>query len=157
MHITKMYCPGFSKCASFLGFLLFVCVFFTVDWTNCLCLVSLNCLSHSVSLLPCHHLYICCVFTRRCFQCCILNVISFSSAAVHHSIFFMSAQQRLLFAKFFSHLTSARKAKKSEIPHFRLKKVQNIKMWLSLRSFLRVCIFLPKHSQSEFISTFCSV
>ncbi|KAM7422085.1 hypothetical protein PAMA_010251 [Pampus argenteus] len=46
-------------------------------------------------------------------------------------------KQRLLFAKFFSHLTSGRKAKKSEIPHFRLKKVQNIKMWLSLRSFLR--------------------
>ena len=48
--------------------------------------------------------------------------------------------QRLLFAKLFSHLTSARKAKKSEIPHFRLKKVQNIKMWLSLRSFLKVCL-----------------
>lgn len=46
-------------------------------------------------------------------------------------------KQRLLFAKYFSHLTSARKAKKSEVPHFRLKKVQNIKMWLSLRSFLR--------------------
>ncbi|XP_044023964.1 putative homeodomain transcription factor 1 [Siniperca chuatsi] len=46
-------------------------------------------------------------------------------------------KQRLVFAKYFSHLTSARKAKKSEIPHFRLKKVQNIKMWLSLRSFLR--------------------
>ncbi|XP_047439706.1 putative homeodomain transcription factor 1 isoform X2 [Mugil cephalus] len=46
-------------------------------------------------------------------------------------------KQRLLFAKYFSHLTSARKAKISEIPHFRLKKVQNIKMWLSLRSFLR--------------------
>ncbi|CAF88623.1 unnamed protein product, partial [Tetraodon nigroviridis] len=45
--------------------------------------------------------------------------------------------QRLLFAKYFSHITSARKAKKSEIPHFRLKKVKNIKMWLSLRSFLR--------------------
>ncbi|KAL7843569.1 hypothetical protein AOLI_G00250810 [Acnodon oligacanthus] len=46
-------------------------------------------------------------------------------------------KQRLLFAKLFSHITSARKAKKSEIPHFRLKKVQNIKMWLSLRSFLK--------------------
>lgn len=46
-------------------------------------------------------------------------------------------KQRLLFAKYFSHITSARKARKSEIPHFRLKKVQNIKMWLSLRSFLR--------------------
>ncbi|KAJ8259534.1 hypothetical protein GJAV_G00170440 [Gymnothorax javanicus] len=46
-------------------------------------------------------------------------------------------KQRLLFAKLFSHLTSARKAKKSQIPHFRLKKVQNIKIWLSLRSFLK--------------------
>ncbi|XP_060766879.1 putative homeodomain transcription factor 1 isoform X2 [Neoarius graeffei] len=46
-------------------------------------------------------------------------------------------KQRLLFAKLFSHITSARKAKKSAIPHFRLKKVQNIKMWLSLRSFLK--------------------
>lgn len=155
-HHKNVLSRVLKMCKFFRFFVVCLC-FFTVDWTNCLCLVSLNCLSHSVSLLPCHHLYISCVFTRRCFQCCILNVISFSSAAVHHSIFFMSAQQRLLFAKFFSHLTSARKAKKSEIPHFRLKKVQNIKMWLSLRSFLRVCIFLPKHSQSEFISTFCSV
>ncbi|XP_053313594.1 protein PHTF1 [Spea bombifrons] len=45
-------------------------------------------------------------------------------------------KQRFLIAKLFSHLTSARKALKSEIPHFRLKKVQNIKMWLSLRSYL---------------------
>ena len=49
-------------------------------------------------------------------------------------------RQRLLFSKYFSRITSARKARKSEIPHFRLKKVQNIKMWLSLRSFLRVGI-----------------
>ncbi|XP_068125816.1 protein PHTF1 isoform X2 [Hyperolius riggenbachi] len=47
-------------------------------------------------------------------------------------------KQRFLIAKLFSHLTSARKALKSQIPHFRLKKVQNIKMWLSLRSYLKV-------------------
>ncbi|XP_063811474.1 protein PHTF1 isoform X2 [Pseudophryne corroboree] len=46
-------------------------------------------------------------------------------------------KQRFLIAKLFSHLTSARKALKSEIPHFRLKKVENIKMWLSLRSYLK--------------------
>ncbi|XP_029550193.1 putative homeodomain transcription factor 2 [Salmo trutta] len=46
-------------------------------------------------------------------------------------------KQRLVFAKLFNHITSARKAKKWEIPHFRLKNVQNIKMWLSLRSFLK--------------------
>uniref|UniRef100_A0A8C5LN08 Putative homeodomain transcription factor 1 n=1 Tax=Leptobrachium leishanense TaxID=445787 RepID=A0A8C5LN08_9ANUR len=46
-------------------------------------------------------------------------------------------KQRFLIAKLFSHLTSARKALKSNIPHFRLKKVENIKMWLSLRSYLK--------------------
>ncbi|XP_075713458.1 protein PHTF2 isoform X2 [Rhinoderma darwinii] len=46
-------------------------------------------------------------------------------------------KQRFLFAKLFGHLTSARRARKSEVPHFRLKKVQNIKMWLSLRSYLK--------------------
>ncbi|KAM4570017.1 protein PHTF2 isoform 2-T2 [Odontesthes bonariensis] len=46
-------------------------------------------------------------------------------------------KQRLLFAKLFGHLTSARRARKSEVPHFRLKKVQNIKMWLLLRSYLK--------------------
>ncbi|OBS64408.1 hypothetical protein A6R68_07055, partial [Neotoma lepida] len=44
---------------------------------------------------------------------------------------------RFLFAKLFSHITSARKARKYEIPHFRLKKVENIKIWLSLRSYLK--------------------
>uniref|UniRef100_A0AAR2J1T5 PHTF1/2 N-terminal domain-containing protein n=1 Tax=Pygocentrus nattereri TaxID=42514 RepID=A0AAR2J1T5_PYGNA len=51
-------------------------------------------------------------------------------------------KQRLLFAKLFGHLTSARRARKSEVPHFRLKKVQNIKMWLSLRSYLKLKAFV---------------
>ncbi|XP_078500556.1 protein PHTF1 isoform X2 [Lissotriton helveticus] len=46
-------------------------------------------------------------------------------------------KQRFLFSKLFSHLTSARKARKSEIPHFRLNKVHNIKIWLSLRAYLK--------------------
>ncbi|XP_015675421.1 putative homeodomain transcription factor 1 [Protobothrops mucrosquamatus] len=46
-------------------------------------------------------------------------------------------KQRFLVAKLFSHITSARKARKYEIPHFRLKKVENIKIWLSLRSYLK--------------------
>lgn len=46
-------------------------------------------------------------------------------------------KQRLLYAKFFSHLTSSRRARKSEIPHFRLNKVRNIKTWLSIRSYLK--------------------
>lgn len=51
-------------------------------------------------------------------------------------------KQRFLYAKLFSHLTSSRRARKSELPHFRLNKVRNIKTWLSVRSYLKVCIDL---------------
>jgi len=46
-------------------------------------------------------------------------------------------KQRLLYAKNFCYLTSSRRAKKYDLPHFRLNKVRNIKTWLSLRSFLK--------------------
>ncbi|XP_030758252.1 putative homeodomain transcription factor isoform X2 [Sitophilus oryzae] len=46
-------------------------------------------------------------------------------------------KQRVLYAKLFSHLTSSRRARKSDIPHFRLNKVRNIKTWLSVRSYLK--------------------
>ncbi|XP_008216637.1 putative homeodomain transcription factor [Nasonia vitripennis] len=46
-------------------------------------------------------------------------------------------KQRLLYAKLFSHLTSSRRARKSNLPHFRLNKVRNIKTWLSVRSYLK--------------------
>ncbi|XP_058810861.1 protein phtf isoform X2 [Phymastichus coffea] len=46
-------------------------------------------------------------------------------------------KQRLLYAKLFSHLTSSRRARKSDLPHFRLNKVRNIKTWLSVRSYLK--------------------
>ncbi|XP_033216559.1 putative homeodomain transcription factor [Belonocnema kinseyi] len=46
-------------------------------------------------------------------------------------------KQRLLYAKLFSHLTSSRRARKSDLPHFRLNKVRNIKTWLSIRSYLK--------------------
>jgi hypothetical protein len=46
-------------------------------------------------------------------------------------------KQRFLYAKLFSRLTT-RKSRKSGIPHFRLNKVRNIKIWLSVRSYLQV-------------------
>lgn len=45
---------------------------------------------------------------------------------------------RFLYAKLFSRLTSSRRARKSNLPHFRLNKVRNIKTWLSVRSYLKV-------------------
>ncbi|XP_021121370.1 putative homeodomain transcription factor 1 isoform X5 [Heterocephalus glaber] len=75
----------------------------------------------------------------------ILSIINFfERLCLTWMFFFMMCvaertyKQRFLFAKLFSHITSARKAKKYEIPHFRLKKVENIKIWLSLRSYLKV-------------------
>lgn len=46
-------------------------------------------------------------------------------------------KQRFLYAKLFSHLTSSRRARNSDLPHFRLNKVRNIKTWLSVRSYLK--------------------
>ncbi|XP_026750732.2 protein phtf isoform X2 [Galleria mellonella] len=63
--------------------------------------------------------------------------------ALSELVFFLLAvaerafKQRFLYAKLFSHLTSARRARKSELPHFRLNTVRNIKTWLSTRSYLR--------------------
>ena len=51
-------------------------------------------------------------------------------------------KQRFLYAKLFSHLTSSRRARNSDLPHFRLNKVRNIKTWLSVRSYLKVT-FVP--------------
>ncbi|CAG9786155.1 unnamed protein product [Diatraea saccharalis] len=53
-------------------------------------------------------------------------------------------KQRFLYAKLFSHLTSARRARKSELPHFRLNTVRNIKTWLSTRSYLRDSVTLER-------------
>ena len=44
---------------------------------------------------------------------------------------------RLLSAKYFAALTSLSRARKHHLPHFRLHKIPNLRMWLSLRSLLR--------------------
>ncbi|XP_039290801.1 protein phtf [Nilaparvata lugens] len=67
------------------------------------------------------------------FESCVLSGMFFFLLAVAERTF----KQRFLYAKFFSHLTSFRRARKSELPHFRLNKVRNIKTWLSVRSYLK--------------------
>ncbi|CAH1772293.1 unnamed protein product [Owenia fusiformis] len=62
-----------------------------------------------------------------------LGIIFFFLLSVAERTF----KQRLLYAKHFCYLTSSRRAKKYELPHFRLNKVRNIKTWLSLRSYLK--------------------
>uniref|UniRef100_A0A7S2SQZ3 PHTF1/2 N-terminal domain-containing protein n=1 Tax=Mucochytrium quahogii TaxID=96639 RepID=A0A7S2SQZ3_9STRA len=43
-------------------------------------------------------------------------------------------RRRYLYAKYFSVLTSSRRSKKAKLPHFRLNKVNHIRVWLDLRS-----------------------
>jgi hypothetical protein len=62
-----------------------------------------------------------------------LSLVTFFLLSVAERTF----KQRLMYAKNFCYLTSSRRAKKYELPHFRLNKVRNIKTWLSLRSFLK--------------------
>nr|XP_050868426.1 protein phtf isoform X3 [Vespula vulgaris] len=74
----------------------------------------------------------------------IVLISAFERLALSCLLFFLLAvaertyKQRLLYAKLFSHLTSSRRARKSDLPHFRLNKVRNIKTWLSVRSYLKV-------------------
>ncbi|XP_015593085.1 putative homeodomain transcription factor 1 [Cephus cinctus] len=73
----------------------------------------------------------------------IVLVSAFERLTLSCILFFLLAvaertfKQRLLYAKLFSHLTSSRRARKSDLPHFRLNKVRNIKTWLSVRSYLK--------------------
>ena len=91
--------------------------------------------------------------TSACYQSVLLGESEFSSfviiaSAVNRFIlaatfFFLLSvaerifKQRFLCAKRFSYLTSARRARKYDLPHFRLNKVLNIKSWLSIRSCLK--------------------
>ncbi|XP_034949881.1 putative homeodomain transcription factor isoform X2 [Chelonus insularis] len=73
----------------------------------------------------------------------VILILSFERLILSCLLFFLLAvaertfKQRLLYAKLFSHLTSSRRARKSDLPHFRLNKVRNIKTWLSVRSYLK--------------------
>eukprot|EP00088_Acartia_fossae_P064512 TRINITY_DN7938_c0_g2_i2.p1 TRINITY_DN7938_c0_g2~~TRINITY_DN7938_c0_g2_i2.p1 ORF type:complete len:306 (-),score=43.04 TRINITY_DN7938_c0_g2_i2:216-1070(-) len=46
-------------------------------------------------------------------------------------------KKKFVIAKLFSHITSSRRSARSNIAHFRLYKVRNIKVWLCIRSLLR--------------------
>ncbi|KAM6333242.1 protein PHTF1-like isoform 12-T15 [Alca torda] len=115
-----------------LAFLPFLYRLFRTDNLEQLCSVSLKELLHIFCGAPASTPVI------------VLSVINFlERLCLTWMFFFMMCvaertyKQRFLFAKLFSHITSARKARKYEIPHFRLKKVENIKIWLSLRSYLK--------------------
>mmetsp|Transcript_16663 Transcript_16663/g.32320 ORF Transcript_16663/g.32320 Transcript_16663/m.32320 type:complete len:1161 (+) Transcript_16663:176-3658(+) len=45
-----------------------------------------------------------------------------------------SFRRRLLYAKYFGMLTSSRRAQKARLPHFRLNRVNHIRVWLDLRN-----------------------
>ncbi|KAL5248081.1 hypothetical protein ACHWQZ_G017306 [Mnemiopsis leidyi] len=67
-------------------------------------------------------------------------ILSMSLSCCFFTLFVVAERtyvQRYLYAKFFNALTTMRRAKQYGLPHFRLRSIQNIKAWLSLRSVLR--------------------
>jgi len=67
-------------------------------------------------------------------------VLSMSLSLCFFTLFVVAERtysQRYLYAKFFTAITTMRRAKQYGLPHFRLRSIQNIKAWLSLRSVLR--------------------
>jgi len=76
-----------------------------------------------------------------------LSLLAFFLLSVAERTF----KQRLMYAKNFCYLTSSRRAKKYDLPHFRLNKVRNIKTWLSLRSFLKVCYWCLATAITPFV------
>ncbi|XP_022910441.1 protein phtf isoform X2 [Onthophagus taurus] len=73
------------------------------------------------------------ILLLSCVQRFVLSFFYFFLLSVAERTF----KHRLLYAKFFTHLTSSRRARNSDLPHFRLDRVANIKTWLSVRSYLK--------------------
>ena len=73
----------------------------------------------------------------------VVAVLTLTRAAFTSVLFVMLSAAGLTFdrrfrhAKYFSCLTSQRRSMTSQLPHFRLNKIKNLKAWLSLRSYLR--------------------
>lgn len=82
------------------------------------------------------------IVTNAIVQRTFLSAIFFFLLSVADRTF----KQRLLYAKHFCYLTSSRRARKFDMPHFRLNKVRNIKTWLSLRSYLKVSYIYCTHN-----------
>lgn len=59
-------------------------------------------------------------------------------------------KQRFLYSKYFSQITRRDRAKRSQVPFFRLHKVSYLKVWLSVRSYLR------RHGPLRSVDTICS-
>ncbi|GBG27721.1 Hypothetical Protein FCC1311_039442 [Hondaea fermentalgiana] len=59
-----------------------------------------------------------------------LLAIFFQFVVIAEEIF----RRRLLYAKYFGQLTSSRRSQKARLPHFRLNRVNHIRVWLDLRN-----------------------
>ena len=70
-------------------------------------------------------------------SCFLASWMSCSALILEFNLADWAYEGRLLGAKYFSALTSWRKAQRCSVPHFKLQKVEFIRFWLSLRSLLR--------------------
>jgi len=87
------------------------------------------------------------------FNLVVTRVILYSGFFFLMSVTERIFQKKFVLAKLFSHITSSRRSARSNIPHFRLYKVRNIKVWLCIRSMLRK--LGPKRSIDLIVSVAC--
>ncbi|KAI2801742.1 Male germ-cell putative homeodomain transcription factor, partial [Blomia tropicalis] len=80
------------------------------------------------------------------FERFVLSILYFFLLCVAERTF----KQRFLYSKYFSQITRRDRAKRSQVPFFRLHKVSYLKVWLSVRSYLR------RHGPLRSVDTICS-
>jgi len=89
------------------------------------------------------------------FNLVVVRLILFSGFFFLLSVTERIYRKKFVIAKLFSHITSSRRSARSKIPHFRLYKVRNIKVWLCVRSMLRK--LGPKRSIDLIVSVSCLI
>lgn len=69
--------------------------------------------------------------------CLAAKAVCTAGVLLHLAVSERCESQRCLRAKYFAALTSRGKSRRFAVPHFRLHTVENVRMWLALRSHLR--------------------
>jgi hypothetical protein len=69
--------------------------------------------------------------------CLVAKTVCTAGVLLHLAVIERCESQRCLRAKYFAALTSRGKSRRFGVPHLRLHTVENVRMWLALRSHLR--------------------
>ena len=86
--------------------------------------------------------------------CLVAKTVCTAGVLLHLVVTERCESQRCLRAKYFGALTSRGKSRRFELPHLRLHTVENVRMWLTLRSHLRN--HGPQRASNTIVSRCCT-